>query len=322
MDLRTWLADRPDHRRLTTATSRMLHATALLPEANAIPLTVTAQADLVRILEDAEYAGVEITAWEGDAPRGVVLHDGTWTVQGPVQGAVPSTPSPSALQDPETAVTPVSRVLAWARREIMGADAPDELRARLLPLSVADLADQLITLIEHDSVAWEEPWAASLSVQRSGLPVRSTRSAPGLFAPEPLDAGGRLSTWRAGQAVASAQDALEECAVVLAERWGTRLLITDERDGMAGDAHELGAAALGHPDAHQLGDWLEVTTGELVAGAGQLVILGYRPEESHPWRLITAQRGAVEIVDIAITPSSVPRTPAPGTEAPTTGSGA
>lgn len=320
-ELYDWLEEDPDYRALTSASGRMLHASALLPQANAVALTITAQADLVRLLEDAEHAGVEITAWQDDAPRGVVLIDGTWTVQRRVDGAVPTGPSPSTLRDRTAAVAPESRVLAWARRETMGADAPDELHARLFPLSVADLADQLITVIEHDSVGVEAPWAASLSAQWQSFPVRATRSAPGLFAPEPLDAGGRLSAWRAGKAVAAAQDALEDCAVVLTERWGTRLLISDERHAMTGDAHEIGAVALGHPDAHQLGDWLEVTTGELTAGAGQLVILGHRPEESHPWRLITAQHGAVEIIDFAITPSTGNHSPAARSMRPTTRSG-
>ena len=149
-ELYDWLEEDPDHRALTSASGRMLHASALLPQANAVALTITAQADLVRLLEDAEHAGVEITAWQDDAPRGVVLIDGTWTVQRRVDGAVPTGPSPSTLRDRTAAVAPESRVLAWARRETLGADAPDELRARLFPLSVADLADQLITVIEHD----------------------------------------------------------------------------------------------------------------------------------------------------------------------------
>lgn len=301
-DLHSWLQADPDRRALTSARGKMLCASALLPQANSVSLTITAQADLVRLLEEGEYNGHHIAAWENATAREVSWEHGTWNVLGPVPVAKPRAPSPETVRESAPVHTPVERALRWARQKIMGSSPLPEWRARLIPLSVADLADQVIALTEQVSLRDDET-GQGLAVRRQAFPVRTTRSAPGLLSPEPLDAGGRLSSWRAGQAMAAAQDALEECALVFAERWGERVLISDDRLVMASAAApEIGAVTFGHPDAHKLGDWLEVTASELAGGAGQLVVLGYRPGEAQPWRVITAQQGAVEIMDISVTP--------------------
>lgn len=303
LDLFDWLDGDPVHRVLTTASGRLIRVDALLPQANAAAVTITAGADLVRLLEHAELTGDAVTAWADGIPCTVSVVGGEWTVHPAANAYLAAVPEPSFV--PDGAVTPVDRVLRWAWREIAGAAGENgELRPRLVPLSVADLADQMITRIEKAALSPEDPEHRAWQDERRGFAVHSTRSAPGLFSREPLDSVGRLSAWRAARAMAEVQTALEECTVVLAERWGTRLLVCDNRYGMPGDAaSEIGAAALGNPDAHMLGDWLEVATGELAAGAGQLIVLGYRPDAPRPWRLITVQHGAVEIHDIAVTPA-------------------
>ncbi len=176
----------------------MVHASGLLPQANVAALTITAQADLVRLLEDAEFSGNAVTAWSKDVAYAISHEDRTWTVHG-TAGSVEA-PASEAAQEPTRAHTEVDRVLRNARAQIMGAAAlapelQDELRPRLFALSVADLADQMIIMIEH-SWTQEDSSAALCTAEHRAFPVRCSRSAPGLFSPEPLDAGGRLSAWR------------------------------------------------------------------------------------------------------------------------------
>ncbi|KZE91367.1 hypothetical protein [Microbacterium sp. TNHR37B] len=112
-------------------------------------------------------------------------------------------------------------------------------------------------------------------VRRTTTVVRG-RSAFPFHEFEALTASPTLARADAVDAVRGVRGELETCGLIFAERWA-RMIHIDmaEETAFVPDPSPVGGMTFS-PQAHELGDWLELSVAELAEGRGNLVVLGKR----------------------------------------------
>lgn len=93
---------------------------------------------------------------------------------------------------------------------------------------------------------------------------------------EALTASPTLARADAVDAVRGVRGELETCGLIFAERWA-RMIHIDmaEETAFVPDPSPVGGMTFS-PQAHELGDWLELSVAELAEGRGNLVVVGKR----------------------------------------------
>lgn len=188
----------------------------------------------------------------------------------------------------------------WARA--LDELAPLGFAPRYAPITLAQLADFCVDSSHTDAVRR----TARVARSRSGFPFHEF---------EALTSGYTLAAADAADAIRSLRAELETCSLVIAERW-SRLVTIDMADETAfvPDPSPTGGMTFS-PDAHVLGDWLELSVSEVAQGRGNLVVLGKRfaednalvadpddpsvlhsahPVRDNPWVLWLVDVGAVQ----------------------------
>lgn len=212
---------------------------------------------------------------------------------------------PAGLPEPADGLAGGSR---WAR--VLDELAPLGFTPRYAPITLAQLADFCVDSSDTDAVRR----TAHIARSRSGFPFHEF---------EALTAGYTLAAADAADAIRSLRAELETCSLVFAERWG-RLVTIDMADETAfvPDPSPTGGMTFS-PDAHILGDWLELSVSEVAQGRGNLVVLGKRfaennelvadaddpsvlhsahPVRENPWVLWLVDVGAVQRFELRLIP--------------------
>lgn len=218
-----------------------------------------------------------------------------WEEREDGSGRLEEVEDPECLIRPPDPGTPHARLAPVFEALQRAGFAPDAL-----PFSLGDLADAVTNGQLEGAV-----------IERTLLGAPRGRSAFPFHEFEAFSSGGALAHRDAADAVAAMRDVLETCSVVAAERWGRMALVEMTRElSIIAEPSPIGGWTYS-PDAHAIGDWLELIVRELAEGRGQLVILARRfatspelreedgllvsahPVTEDPWVLFVADRGAL-----------------------------
>lgn len=225
------------------------------------------------------------------APRGW-----QWEEREDGRGRLVEVDDPECLIQPPAPGTPHARLAPVLDALQSAGFVPDAL-----PFSLGDLADAVVNDQLEGAI-----------LERTVLGAPRGRSAFPFHEFEAFSSGGALAQRDAAEAVARLRDVLETCSVVAAERWGRIALVEITRElAIIAEPSPIGGWTFS-PDAHAIGDWLDLTVRELAEGRGQLVVLARRfatspevregedgslesvhPVTENPWVLFVADRGVL-----------------------------